>query len=99
MKPTPGKSLFSTVDSTAVVVIRWGDSELDLTCGGAPMTDTDPKTATVAPTTTGATQLGKRYTTDDGSVELLCTKPGDGDLAIDGVTLGIKSATPLPASD
>ncbi|MXP23317.1 hypothetical protein GIY30_18430 [Gordonia sp. HNM0687] len=98
MKPTPGKSLFSTVDATTVVVIRWGETELDLTCGGAPMTDTDPKTV-AAPPTTGATQLGKRYTTEDGSVELLCTKPGDGELAIDGVALGIKSATPLPASD
>jgi hypothetical protein len=99
MKPTPGKSLYSTVDSTTVVVIRWGDAELDLTCGGAPMSDTEPKTVVGTATATGATQLGKRYTNGDGSVELLCTKPGDGELAIDGVVLGIKSATPLPASD
>jgi hypothetical protein len=99
MKPTPGKSLFSTVDSTTVVVIRWGDADLDLTCGGQPMTDADPKAAPGLPPKAGATQLGKRYTTGDGSVELLCTKPGAGELAIGGVALGIKSATPLPASD
>ncbi|MEE4023412.1 hypothetical protein V1Y59_10015 [Gordonia sp. PKS22-38] len=98
MKPTPGQSLFSTIDSTTVVVIRWGDSELDLTCGGSPMVDTDPKIAPSGPMG-AATALGKRYTTEDGSVELLCTKPGDGELAVGGVALGIKSATPLPASD
>ncbi|MDL9938110.1 hypothetical protein QSJ18_15255 [Gordonia sp. ABSL1-1] len=99
MKPTVGKSLFSTIDTTSVVVIRWGDGDLELTCGGAAMSDTAPESAGEAPRTGGATQLGKRYTTADGTVELLCTKPGAGSLAVNGVELGIKTATPLPASD
>ncbi|WAC54042.1 hypothetical protein [Gordonia sp. SL306] len=98
MKPSPGKALFSTVDTTSVVVIRWGDIDLDLTCGGAPMSETPPATAGEPPRT-GATQLGKRYCTDGGDVELLCTKPGNGTLAIDGTSLTIKAASPLPASD
>ncbi|MGC5255625.1 hypothetical protein ACPXCG_04670 [Gordonia sp. DT218] len=98
MKPSPGKALFSTVDTTSVVVIRWGDVDLDLTCGGEAMSETPPATQGEPPRM-GATQLGKRYCTDDGDVELLCTKPGDGTLAIDGAPLGIKAASPLPASD
>ncbi|MYR06868.1 hypothetical protein GTV32_11385 [Gordonia sp. SID5947] len=98
MKPSPGKALFSTVDTTSVVVIRWGDADLDLTCGGASMSETPPDTQGQPPQT-GATQLGKRYCTDGGDIELLCTKPGEGALAIDGNPLGIKAASPLPASD
>ena len=98
MKPSAGKALFSTVDTTSVVVIRWDADDLDLTCGGAAMTETPPADAGDPPRQ-GTTQLGKRYCTDDGGVELLCTKPGDGSLAVDGVSLTIKTATPLPASD
>lgn len=98
MRPTPGKSLFSAVDTTSVVVIRWGSEDLELTCGGTEMSET-PSTAPPNSDTTMVTQLGKRYCTPDGSVELLCTKPGPGVLAIGGAPLEIKTATPLPASD
>ena len=43
--------------------------------------------------------LGKRYCDDDGSVEVLCTKPGDGSVGIGQTALGLKEAKPLPASD
>ncbi|MFW0786998.1 hypothetical protein AAFP35_21080 [Gordonia sp. CPCC 206044] len=99
MKPTVGKRLFSTVDTTAVVVIRWGDADLDLTCGGATMADTPAADQGEPPKTGATTQLGKRYCTADGAIELLCAKPGAGELAVDGVALSIKSASPLPASD
>ena len=45
------------------------------------------------------TQLGKRYVNEEGSLELLCTKPGKGSLACGGTLLTIKGAKPLPASD
>ncbi|KLL95143.1 hypothetical protein NJ76_29595 [Rhodococcus sp. IITR03] len=45
------------------------------------------------------TALGKRYTDAEGTVELLCTTPGTGALAVDGVPLSLKTAKPLPASD
>ena len=47
----------------------------------------------------GGTQIGKRYVNAAGDLELLCTKPGAGTLAIGGVALAIKGAKPLPSSD
>jgi hypothetical protein len=43
--------------------------------------------------------LGKRYTNDDESVQLLCVKGGSGVLAVDGTALHVMGAKPLPASD
>jgi hypothetical protein len=43
------------------------------------------------------TLLGKRYVNEAGDLELLCIKPGDGSLAIDGVALGLKEAKALPS--
>ena len=34
-----------------------------------------------------------------GTLELLCTKGGDGTLTLNGAALSIKGAKPLPASD
>ncbi|GAC70364.1 hypothetical protein [Gordonia soli] len=99
MKPTPGTALFSPVDTTSVVVIRWDAADVEITVDGSPMTEAAPEAPGDAPRSGGATQLGKRYTTEDGSIEVLCTKPGAGALAVDGVALGIKTASPLPASD
>jgi hypothetical protein len=98
-----GMTFTSTVDSTAVVVVRWSAGEQDLTCGGAPMVaptqhDAAPQPALDAGPAAG-TLLGKRYGTADGTVEVLCTKPGAGSLAVGGVPLIVKTAKPLPASD
>ncbi|MBD0021730.1 hypothetical protein GII33_04260 [Gordonia pseudamarae] len=98
MKPTAGKRLYSTVDTTSVIVVRWSTDDLDLTCGGAAMSETAPASPGTPPKA-GNTALGKRYVTDDGAIELLCTTAGDGQLAVSGAPLAPKSATPLPASD
>ncbi|HJQ47208.1 MAG TPA: hypothetical protein VJ870_12950 [Amycolatopsis sp.] len=103
MKLRPGTSLVSTTDETTVIVVRWDDADLEVACGGAPMVDArgpekDTKNA-ADPAQQDGTQLGKRYTTEDGGVELLCTKAGQGTLSVDGTPLGLKSAKPLPASD
>lgn len=103
MQPQTGMMLASTVDSTTVVVVRWTAGEQQVTCGGAPMADaakqdTSPQ-GTIDPDHATGTLLGKRYATEDGTVELLCTKPGKGALAVGGVPLAVKSAKPLPASD
>jgi hypothetical protein len=45
------------------------------------------------------TQLGKRYESADGAVELLCTKAGAASLAVDDVPMIIKAVRALPASD
>ncbi|MGW5715231.1 hypothetical protein ACWEVP_03625 [Amycolatopsis sp. NPDC003865] len=103
MEPSVGTTLLSTVDTTAVVVVRWSAGSADLTCGGAPVvgkTEHDGNTGgAVDPAHAAGTVLGKRYTDADGSVELLCTKAGPGSLALDGTPLTVKSAKPLPASD
>ena len=47
----------------------------------------------------GGTQIGKRYVDADETLELLCTKPGKGSLAVGGAAMSIKGAKPLPSSD
>lgn len=102
MNPRVGQTLLSTVDKTTVVVVRWQGEEREITCGGAPMTadrDSAHADAVVEPDQADGTQLGKRYVDENGGVELLCTKPGQGTLAVGGVPLQLKEAKPLPASD
>ena len=103
MKPGVGSTLLSTVDDTAVVVVRWSAGTAMLTCGGAPMVDKSQHEGVVRGALDAAhasgTLLGKRYVAAGDSVELLCTKSGAGSLALDGTPLTIKTAKPLPASD
>jgi hypothetical protein len=84
-----------------VIVIRAGAGEVSLTCGGEPMAAADGGAA--APPGSAAdgpqTQIGKRYTTTAGDLELLCVKGGAGELAADGVPLTVKESKSLPASD
>jgi hypothetical protein len=98
----PGARFRSAVCSTEVAIVRGTDSGIDLWCGGVPMValGTQPAAgaAPVAPFDAG-TQIGKRYATEDGELELLCTKAGAGSLSVGATVLGLKSAKPLPASD
>jgi hypothetical protein len=95
--------LASTVDTTTVIVVRCPEDELEITCGGAAMAEgKGPGTATTgtaAPELMGGSLLGKRYADEEHGLELLCTKGGEGTLAVNGVPLPLKSAKPLPASD
>jgi hypothetical protein len=97
-----GSTLVSTVDDTAVVIVRWSAGDATLTCGGAPMVEKSRYDGTTRDTTDAAsapgTLLGKRYVADD-AVEVLCVKSGAGPLALDGTPLTVKAAKPLPASD
>lgn len=102
MKPRVGQMLASTVDTTAVVVVRVPEGEVEITCGGAVMAEPDPSgaaTGTPDPGQMDGTLLGKRYASEEFGVELLCTKAGDGTLAVNGVPLSLKGPKPLPASD
>jgi len=97
-----GQTLTSAVDATTVVVVRWPDADLELTCGGAAMLDAKDPTAgsgTPDPAQSAGSLLGKRYVDEAGGVEVLCTKAGTGTLAVGGTPLVIKTAQPLPASD
>ena len=97
-----GGRMRSAVCTTEVMVIQAPPGEIDIACGGAPMVElgTDPPAGqTISPEAKAGTQIGKRYVNEAGDLELLCTKPGDGSLAVGGVALTVKGAKPLPSSD
>jgi hypothetical protein len=83
------------------MVVAAPAEEVGLTCGGAPMLpiDVEPPGGSPAPDAADGSQLGKRYVNEAGSLELLCTKPGEGSLAADGQAMAVKGAKPLPSSD
>jgi len=94
----PGTKLKSAVCDTEVMVIRSGTGTIE--CGGAPMAEAKPDApGTIDSSHARGSLMGKRYVDTAGAFELLCVKPGKGSLAVDGVTLVIKEAKPLPASD
>ena len=93
----PGTRLKSSACASEVLVIRYAGGVL--TCGGAPLLDTGAEPVALDPAHAGGTVMGKRYVDAAGTVELLCVKPGQGTLALDGVPLMIKEAKPLLASD
>jgi hypothetical protein len=98
----PGSRYRSQVDETEVIVVRPLPGDVDITCGGAPLIDIkDEPDASLSldPAQSSGTLLGKRYTDPSGALEILVTKPGAGNLAIDGVALEFKESKPLPASD
>jgi hypothetical protein len=100
--PRPGDQLASTVCVTRVVVIRAPAADRPqprLTCGGSPLVlAVDAPAARPGPAGT-TTLIGKRYIDTTGTLELLCTASGAGELACDGAPMALKAAKPLPASD
>ena len=98
MQTKPGLKLRGTTCSTEVVVVRPAAQDVELTCCGAPMTDAETGIEAGPPSPDGIL-LGKRYADETAGLELLCTKPGPGPLAVDGRELQVKGPKPLPASD
>jgi hypothetical protein len=101
MTMKPGSRWRSAVDTTEVILVRAPSEPLSLECGGAPMvelTTAGEPSGAVDPAHAAGTQLGKRYTHDLG-LEVLCTKPGEGSLAVNGQALAVKETKPLPSSD
>ena len=104
MDLTPGTKLASAVCATEVIVVRPPTGPVAVECGGRPMVPVeevpaDEARGTVDPAHAQGTLLGKRYVHDESGLELLCTKPGEGSLAAEGVALPLKEAKPLPSSD
>lgn len=95
-----GTRLQSAVCSTEVMIVK-APEEADLTCGGAPLLalGAEKSGSDIAEGADGGTQIGKRYVDADETLEVLCTKPGKGTLALAGADLSIKGAKPLPSSD
>jgi hypothetical protein len=100
MQLKPGLRLQSVACDTQVIVVR-GGGDLDVRCGGAPMVpvDTAAERQGLEGDFAGGTLMGKRYADAESGLELLCTKPGEGSLAIGTVVIPTKDAKPLPSSD
>jgi len=97
-----GSRLKSVVCNSELMLIVAPSRDVTLTCGGAPVIELGgdaPADATIDPEQKQGTLMGKRYTNEAGDIEILCTKPGEGGLAVDGVALEVKGAKPLPSSD
>ncbi|MFF0816915.1 hypothetical protein ACFYVR_17425 [Rhodococcus sp. NPDC003318] len=95
-----GERLKSSVSDAEVIVVKIGDSDGPLLCGGAPMSVAGAVTDTAPPRNpAGGTPLviGKRYS--GAGVEVLCVTPGLGPLTVDGVNLELTAPRPLPSSD
>ncbi|WP_019546626.1 hypothetical protein [Streptomyces sulphureus] len=97
-----GARLRSQVCETEVVVVRAGDAETALHCGGHPMVDltaSPSEQRALDPRFASGSALGKRYTDEAHTVEVLVTHAGEGSLALGDVALERKGANPLPSSD
>ncbi len=97
-----GTRLRSAVCSSELMLIVAPDHDVALTCGGTPVIELagdPPADASIDADHQQGTLMGKRYTNETGDLEILCTKPGEGGLAVDGTALVVKGAKPLPSSD
>jgi len=96
-----GTRIQSAVCKTEVMVIAAPAGDVDVRCGGAPMLEISAQKTGGSPDAAfaGGTQIGKRYVNEEGDLELLCTKPGDGSLSVGDKALSLKEAKPLPSSD
>ena len=96
-----GARLFSDACTTELIVVKAPADPVELTIGGVPpVASADARTgAAIVPGHDGGTKIGKRYVDAAGTIELLCTKAGDGAPALAGEMLGPKEAKALPTSD
>lgn len=97
-----GTRVFSAVCRTELIAVKAPTGEVDLTIGGvAPVNSAAERTpmGAVAEGHDGGTAMGKRYVDAAETIELLCTKAGDGVPALGGELLQLKETKPLPASD
>ena len=101
MKLRVGEALASAVDATQIIVTKAPSTDVELTCGGAPMVakGAEAPEAAADPAHQDGTLLGKRYVDAADTLEVLVTKPGEGSLALGGELLVQAGAKTLPSSD
>lgn len=96
----PGMKLNSAVCNGQIMVLRAPAGEVEISCGGAPMSADDVSDkGDINPDLSGGTLVGKRYVDEGENMEFLCTRGGEGTVEVNGVALGIKQAKQLPSSD
>lgn len=96
-----GARLKSTVCDAQIMIISAPEEDVDLNCGGAAMVDASSEIEQGAIDSEHrlGVQIGKRYVDEGSTLELLCIKPGEGSLALNGITLLLKDTKKLPKSD
>jgi hypothetical protein len=97
-----GLRLRSAVDDTEVIVVKSAEDSVDIRCGGhemLPMDAVRPDGLAAQGGFDTGTALGKRYTDEASTLELLCTKGGPSSLSVGETPLQLKDAKPLPSSD
>jgi hypothetical protein len=102
MELKPGSRWKSAVCDVEIVIVRSSAAPAQLECGGhAVVAHADPKPEglVLAPQAAQGCQPGKRYADETSGLEVLCTKGGQGSLALDGRLLVAKDAKKLPSSD
>ncbi len=96
-----GAKLESAVCDTQIMVLSAPKTELNLCCGGLPMSvaGDDRAEGDAVEALMTETLTGKRYVDADETMEFLCTKGGAGGLSLGDVPLEIKQPKALPSSD
>jgi hypothetical protein len=94
-----GARLYGTVDEAQFIVVRAPSAKVELLYGGEPLAAGSPAPTAGATAAGTGVLLGKRYVHEATGLELLCVKPGHGDLTVEGQVLPVRSARQLPASD
>ena len=94
----PGAKLFSVVSDAVVVVVR-SPGRLVVECGGRPMSENPVAEKVGAAAVEGEVQIGKRYEDVESGVQLLCVKPGAGELTVNDRPLTLVAPKQLPSSD
>ncbi|MFZ2174696.1 MAG: hypothetical protein WAW17_11795 [Rhodococcus sp. (in: high G+C Gram-positive bacteria)] len=97
-----GAKMRSAVCSTEVMVIRAGNGDITLCCGGVPMLAPDESVEGLGVPEVGldaGTVMGKRYVDTESGVEVLCVKPGAGSVSADDRPLQLLVPKALPSSD
>ena len=96
----PGLRLKSAVCDGEAMIVKAID--VMLTCGGAPMLPVDETAGNNVepdPEHMYKCLIGKRYVNQDGTLEVLCVKSGEGSFGYDGQMLMGKETKKLPSSD
>jgi hypothetical protein len=91
--------IYQAPSGAQLIVTKGGPGTLSDGSVALLLKDSGEKFAEGTTPGTAAVQLGKRYKSADGAVEVLINKPGACDLRYDGQAMELKEAKPLPSSD
>lgn len=98
----PGMRLKSAVSDVEIMVVKGNPGiAVNLCCGGEPVLEMGEQANADASRADidGETLMGKRYVNAEQSIELLCTRGGQGALSVDDTPMTPREARALPSSD